>query len=378
MNSNRSVLIFEQYIQSEKTRENYRCQINAFCKWANYENWDKLLATDSQELRIKIEDYVIYLKNKPVSPNYIRAKTFAIQSLCDSNEKEGINWKKIRRLLGKKIKPKKTRPYTTNEVKLLLGTVRELRSKALILFLSSSGVRRGAIPDMKIKDLKQMPDGCVMVTVYADTNEEYITFINKEASDALTRYHKQREYDGERLTPDSLVFRAKYRSSNKKSVDNVRKFGENSITNVIERAKQNSGIAIEDVPNMLCHAFRRRFNTILKLQNNANPTLIERLMGHDQGLDNSYFQPTPEQLFEEYQKGMSDLSIDDSERLLAERKLIEEQMTELEAQKAETVALKRETETLKSDYERLIALLTSQKAEIKEQRGSEFHLRLKD
>ena len=52
--------------------------------------------------------------------------------------------------------------------------------------------------------------------------------------------------------------------------------------------------------------------------------------GHDQKLDNSYFQPTLEQLFEEYQKGMADLTIDDSHRLLAERELMQAELTELQ------------------------------------------------
>ena len=209
----RTVEIFEQYIQSEWTKKTYRYSIDAFCKWLDFEEWKQIIDLDSNELRHKIEDYVILRKNEGKSHNYIRTTTFALQSLCEANEKDGINWKKIRKLLGSKTKPKKTRPFTTNECQIMLDHAKGLRNKALILFLASSGVRRGGIAHLKIKHLKQMPHNTVRLTVYADTNEEYITFINKEASDALTRYHKQREYDGEKLTPESLVFRAKYRSS---------------------------------------------------------------------------------------------------------------------------------------------------------------------
>ena len=62
----------------------------------------------------------------------------------------------------------------------MLGVTKEPRSKAILLFLSSSGVRREALTELKIGHLKEMPNDCLAVTVYADTDEEYITFINKE------------------------------------------------------------------------------------------------------------------------------------------------------------------------------------------------------
>lgn len=374
MQKTRCVIMFEEYIQSEKTKENYEFQINKFCQWLGLDSWDGVITMDSSDLREKIEDYVILLKNKPVSSNYIRAITFAIQSLCDSNEKTDINWKKIRKLLGKKTKPKKTRPYTTEEVKLLMGATKGLRNKALMLFFASSGVRRGAIPDMRIRDLKQMQHDCLMVTVYPDTDEEYITFINKEASDYLSRYHKQRKYDGEEITPDSYVFRNTYRRG--KNLHTPKSLDEKSISNILVRAKGNAAIDTEGIPNMLVHAFRRRFNTILKLVDNANPTLVERLMGHDQGLDNSYFQPTEEQLFEEYQKGMADLTIDDSERLLAERKLMQSQMSEIEQERHRTSILEKELAEQKAKLSQMANAIASGKGELVEQKGNEYHIRL--
>ena len=189
------------------------------------------------------------LKTKVKVLNYIRVITFALQSLCDSNEKLGINWKKIQKLLGKKTRPKKSRPYTTEEIKRMLGGVKELRNKALILFLSSSGVRRGAIPEMRVRDLKQIPHGCIAVTVYPESDEEYVTFVNKEASEALSLYHKQRTHDGKKITPNSFVFRSIY----KNVLTEPKRFDEKSISNLIFRAKHNAGIDTDDLPNFLVH-----------------------------------------------------------------------------------------------------------------------------
>lgn len=299
----RPVQIFEEYIQSEKTREQYMYNLKRFAIFNKLESVDDILLIDGEELKQKIEDYVILFKNEAKSSRYIRTIIFSIQSFCESNDKIGVNWKKIRKLLGKKQKPRKSRPYTTSEIKRMLNGVKSLRNKALILFLSASGVRRGAIPVLQIKDLKQMPNGCLAVTIYEGSDFEYTTFINKESNDALTLYLEQRKYDGEIIHPNHPVFRERYSNATTKPIP----LSEASVTDIIVRAKTNAGINFDNSPNLLCHAFRRRFNTILKMNKESNSPLIERLMGHDMQLDNAYFQPTLEDLFNEYQKGIKNL-----------------------------------------------------------------------
>jgi len=316
-NKPRSVLLFEQYLQSEKTREGYLYHLKRFSKYYELESIEKILEFDN--LKEKIEDYVISFKNNGKSVSYIRVILFALQSFCEANDYDGINWKRLRRLLGKRSKPKKSRPFSTDEIKQMLSVTRNLRNKAVILFLSASGVRRGAFPELKIRNLKEMSNGCLAITVYENSNEEYVTFINLEAKEALTRYFDVRKNDGESLEGDHPVFRTKYRLA----IEKPKSISEKVVSNLIHRVKTNAGVNLEDSPNMLCHAFRRRFNTILKLNPNANTPLIERLMGHDMKLDNAYFQPTIDDLFSEYQKGIPDLTIDDKTRVLEEIKILE-------------------------------------------------------
>src|SRR3989338_3652461 len=104
----RAVQIFEEYIQSEKTREQYMYNLKRFVIYNKLESVDLILSIDSEELKQKIEDYVILFKNKCRSSSYIRTIIFSIQSFCESNDKMGVNWKKIRKLLGKKQKPRKS------------------------------------------------------------------------------------------------------------------------------------------------------------------------------------------------------------------------------------------------------------------------------
>jgi len=64
--------------------------------------------------------------------------------------------------------------------------------------------------------------------------------------------------------------------------------------------------------------FRKRFNTILKINNDVNSNIAEKLMAHKRGLDGTYLQPTREECFLEFVKAIPDLMIDDSARKQAE------------------------------------------------------------
>ena len=370
----RSMVLFENYVHSPKTRDLYSTLIKSFCKYHNIPSWDSMIQSEKSHLKEKIEDYLIHLKNKDKSHSHMRNTTFAIQSYLESNDYD-LNWKKIRKILGKDEKSHNSRPYTTKEIQRMLSVSKSLRSRAVILFLSSSGVRRGAIPEMKIKDLKQMQLGCLAVTVYPGHREQYTTFINKEATEALSAYHERRKQQGEMLTPESLVFPSVHSKKYNVSVT------EKTISFLIRRIKLTAGIGGPDDNNLLVHAFRRRFDTIFKLKDNANISLVERLMGHSVSvqLDNHYFQPTIENLFAEYQKGMMDLTIDDSERLLVEKETMQAELDHLEEEKAKN----RELESRMSKYEqnqeemlRVMDLIRSGKATLVKSEPNEIYVKL--
>ena len=90
-----------------RVREQYLFLITKFAEHFKLDSLDSILTMSKEELKMKVEDYVILFKNNGKSTGYIRLILFALQSFCESNDYEGINWKKIRKLLGKKQKPKK-------------------------------------------------------------------------------------------------------------------------------------------------------------------------------------------------------------------------------------------------------------------------------
>jgi len=66
--------------------------------------------------------------------------------------------------------------------------------------------------------------------------------------------------------------------------------------------------------------FRKRFNTILKIDSEINSNIAEKLMAHKRGLDGVYFKPTREDCFKEFLKAVPQLTLSESERLKVEVK----------------------------------------------------------
>jgi len=339
--------------------ESYTLYLDYFKEFVSKEmrvelDYDSLSGVSLDKMQIMIEDYIMNLKNR-VSPNSIPTFYYPIQSFCEANEID-LRWKKIRKLFPAKIKTSGELPYTTDDIQKMLSVTPQLRNKAIIHFLASTGCRVGALPDLKIKNLADIQN-CKSVVIYEDSIEEYLVFLTPEASKALEEYFEKRRQDGEIITPDSPVFRSKYVLGSQP----VTEISYKGLTNVVVRSSDKANL--RDSKNkkhgrfskQTDHAFRKRFNTILKLNTSINSNIVEKLLGHKRGLDGVYLKPTIDEMFEEFQKAIPQLTIDDSERkqalldvALKEKSELEEKNEELEMQKDEMERLRHRIEALES------------------------------
>ena len=100
---------------------------------------------------------------------------------------------------------------------------------------------------------------------------------------------------------------------------------------------------------------RKRFNTIVKLRPDCNLSLAERLLGHSQTikLDNAYFKPTDDQLFEEYLKALPDLMIDEKYRLRGELEQAENKIDELQSSKERILMLETQLSQIQEHIKNL-------------------------
>ncbi len=321
----RSLLLFENVIKSKETLKRYKYYLDIFLKFYHLKDCDSLGSMNNEKLQIMIEDYVMDLK-KRVNPNSVPTYITPLQTFLEINDSD-LKWKKIHRLCPAKIKSGGRTAYNTEDIKKMLELEPQRRNRALIHILASTGMRKGALSHLKISNLKQMPRDCYAVLVYEDSIEEYWTFLTPEASKELDLYFEERKNDGESLNENSPIFRSKYQFGLQKIVPMTDK----SIDQTMERIVKRAGVRKRKTHNrydkMLEHAFRKRFETIVKLNKEIPVAVAEKLIGHkayydDRGnhiqLDENYVVPEVERLFKFYEHAIPELTISSEERMKAE------------------------------------------------------------
>jgi integrase len=84
-----------------------------------------------------------------------------------------LNWKKIKRVLPKVRRYALDRIPTIDEIQSIVE-VADIRGKALTLILISSGIREGAIEQLKVSDYTRIK-GIGRLTIYKGDPERYVT-----------------------------------------------------------------------------------------------------------------------------------------------------------------------------------------------------------
>ena len=335
----RSLLLFQNSLKSKESVKSYTWALEKFLEFYKVSDCDSLIILPKDKLQIMLEDYVINIKQR-ISPNSVPTYYFPIQSFLEANEID-LRWKKIKKLFPAKIKPSGAQAYSTEDIQKMLSVTSQSRNKAIIHFEASTGCRVGAIPELQLRHLIEMPMGCYTITVYEGTLEEYVAFLTPEASKSLNEYLDKRRADGEFLKPSNPLFRAKYVLG----VQPAKPISAKGTHNVVYRSCLKAGLRAPDskqngrFEKMLDHGFRKRFNTILKLNKDIPVAVTERLLGHvvyrdENGTmvkhDRSYMRADVEQLFEYFKLAIYDLTINDTERLRVKNENLSKTMTESE------------------------------------------------
>ena len=214
-------------------------------------------------------------------------------------------------------------------------------------------MRIGAVRELQLKHLEDMPHGCKSVLVYADTKDEYQTFISPEAVKALDDYLAERKLQGDKINSDSFVIVTSKRGFKQCNRTTIRMV----IARNVGKLKASKLITGNRTDKMVNHAFRKRFNTILKSNKEINIVLAERMMGHSVTipLDNSYLDVSKEELFKQYLKALPELYIDEKYKLEAELIERQQQIEELESKDNKIRALELQMLEMKMHMQNIIS-----------------------
>ncbi|MEX1053417.1 MAG: tyrosine-type recombinase/integrase [Nitrosopumilaceae archaeon] len=331
---NSSYTNFENAIKSKETLRVYKHSLDEFLIFTKAKSLDSIINYPTSKIQQILKDWVINLKSKKLKASTIRPKLAAVELFLDMNEVVYF-----KRIIHKMIPSDDEKQggdvsYTNEDINRMLEVSSKNRTRALIHFLASTGARPSGIidPVLKVKHLEDMPDGCKAVKIYDESKQGYYAFLTPEASKALKLYFDSRKTNGEKLNNESPVF-ASIIDTNKAKLKYDYLTRNNlyvTLSNVIKKAGIQRIKKGKRYDKALSYGFRKRFNTILKLNNDVNSNIAEKLMAHKRGLDSSYLTPTRDECFAEFSKAIPQLTIDQSERLKVEKESLKKELSDKE------------------------------------------------
>ena len=359
MTQPRCEMIFEQSIKSEHTRVNYLRCMKKFKRFVGVESLNELLYSDQKAIQEKVEDYVIFLKNK-INPNSFGAQlapVFLFYSLNDVT----LNKVKIKKMFPARIKVQGFNAYTREDVRMMLDNTTKKRGRAMVLIFASTGCRVGGLIDLTMKDISDIPNSeCKCIRFYTGFPEEYYSFLTPEATNFLYEYLQERIDNGEKFTDDTPIissygrYNIKYTKHITKSMPMTRLAISHALEHMLKKQKRSRDVGGRfSIPTT--HGFRKYFNRTLKMREGCNLSICEKLMGHSVtiSLDNSYLPLNREELFAEFEKAIPDLTIREDERQLLRINQLEKDRRSEEDKEKENKLLKEEMEILKLRIQRM-------------------------
>ena len=296
----------------------------SFCKITDHEDMLSLAITAKPHvLEGLIRDYIIYLRrDRNLSPATISSYIAPISHFYQMNDVT-INWKKLNKFKAKHYSVTEDKPYTRKQIKTLVDAA-SLRDKCIILTMASAGLRRGAIPHLRLRDITKIDKyNLYRINVYKKEQEQYITFCTPECARYIDQYLEWRQRLGEQFKPNSPLFRAEFDTVT--AVNAPKPVSIWIVATMVHTLLDSTGIrapseAKKRTELMQTHGFRKFFKTTC-INAGMNPLYSEYVMGHRSGLTKSYFKPTDMELLEGNDKtqgyiaAINDLTINEACRL---------------------------------------------------------------
>ena len=159
------VELFLKSCRSQQTRNNYEVSIQKYIDFVGGDN--NLFCSDNvRQIEDKIIEFILSMRDEGKSYSAISNYLHPIKAFYKINDIV-LNVYKISKFMPEQIKVNRDRAYTYEEIGKMLAVADE-RMKVVILLMASSGIRIGAIPSIKMRNIQENK-----VTVYESTNEEY-------------------------------------------------------------------------------------------------------------------------------------------------------------------------------------------------------------
>jgi integrase len=303
---------FINSIKSQVTKNIYERDIKIYLKFCNLTNLSDLLTISDPQKQI------INYRERNLSSNSINTMLNGIYHFYEMNDVP-LNKKKINMFKGEFTRKPLDKAYTHEQISKIMN-FSDLRMKVIILLMASSGLRIGALPELRLRNIEKI-DNLYKITVYEGAKEQYMTYSTPECAFFIDIYLKYRVQNGEKLHKNSFLIRDQFDITDIEQVRNKSKgIALNTIKVLVTNILLKSGLRTIDhvkysrKETPKSHGFRKFYTTQL-VNSKVNPEIREMLLGHKIGLTSCYYRPTEDEMYTEYSKAIDNLTIDPSNRL---------------------------------------------------------------
>ena len=201
------------------------------------------------------------------------------------------------------------------------------------------------------------------IIVYADDDEQYFSFITREAYDSLNEWMSYRSACGEKITGDSWLMRNLWDVTTPKGKGVVtipKKLEDTGLKRLIERALWAQGVRTK-LPKgkrrhefQADHGFRKWFETRCISAGMISDN-VKVLMNHSLGLSDSYYRPTEDAILNDYLKAVDLLTVN-SDPVMMKRQVREVS----ENNQKNYLRMEEELKGVNNKVNRLVSLLLKQ------------------
>jgi Phage integrase family len=252
----------------------------------------------------------------------------------------------------------------------------DIRSKVVVLILATSGMRIGALAELKIRHLKKIPEyNLYHITIYENTKDEHYSFCTPECTKAIEEYLEYRKKCGERIintdAGEAPVIRERFDRIDIATTKKPKHLTQKGMGEILDVLLSKAGLTVTKHSTELqqirkgserkdvkrAHGFRKFFNTNL-VRAKVNIAIKEKLLGHSIKLDDNYLRLNDDEVLQEYLKAVDYLTINNEHRL--QRKVVEltQKQDDIELMKAEQrrkeLEFREQMQQQQQQYKRMI------------------------
>lgn len=203
---------------------------------------------------VQIRNYLEHLIHQGKSSNYLNQMVNSIKFYYEIVLGMPNRFYSIERPRKKTVLPK---VISTEEVKMMLDTVTNIKHKCIISLLYSAGLRRGELLNLKVEDIdsKRM----IIMVKQAKGGKDRVTILSTSVLNLLRQYFKE-------YRPKKYLFEGLKGGL----------YSAESVSKVVKTAGIKAGISKKVTPHMLRHSFATHL-----LENGTDLRYIQVLLGHN-------------------------------------------------------------------------------------------------